>query len=276
MYKSILAISEGGPDAAMSFGLAARIASSFKGTVDAVHFSETHAGDIDIANQSMPFLKSLSDGRLNARERESQRAFRELIEPIDGSTFTTGPDVTRDRLVALGRYADLLLLGRPGADSENISPATVKAALYECARPVLIAPPDLRSTSIASVLLAWNGSVQAARSVGFAMPFLEKARTVTILVAGTKPEAVGASFLVRNLARRGIEAKIETMDHGEISGRTGGRARGRALIAYAKDKGIDLLVMGAYGHGQMSNFLGLGGATAKVIAACPMPLLLAH
>ena len=35
MYKSILAISEGGPDAAMSFGLAARIASMFEATVDA-------------------------------------------------------------------------------------------------------------------------------------------------------------------------------------------------------------------------------------------------
>ena len=55
-----------------------------------------------------------------------------------------------------------------------------------------------------------------------------------------------------------------------------GRARGRALIAYANDKGADLLVMGAYGHGQLSNFLGLGGATAKVISSCPVPLLLAH
>jgi nucleotide-binding universal stress UspA family protein len=34
--------------------------------------------------------------------------------------------------------------------------------------------------------------------------------------------------------------------------------------------------MGAYGHGELSNFLGLGGATAKVIAGCPIPLLLAH
>jgi nucleotide-binding universal stress UspA family protein len=272
MYKSILAISEGGPDAAMSFGLAARIASAFKGTVDAVHFSETHAGDIDIASQSMPFLKPLSDGRLGARERETQRAYRELIEPIAGSTFTTGRDVTRDRLVAMGRYANLLLVGRPGVDSENISPATVKAALYECAHPVVIAPPDLRAAPIASVMIAWNGSVQAARAVGFAVPFLEKAQTITIVVAGGKPEAAGTSLLLRNLARRGIAAKLETVDHGEISG----RARGRALIAHAKDKGADLLVMGAYGHGQLSNFLGLGGATAKVIAACPVPLLLAH
>jgi nucleotide-binding universal stress UspA family protein len=272
MFKSILAISEGGPDAAMSFGLAARIAAMFAGTVDAVHFSETRPGDADIASQSMPFLKPLSDGRLKARQRESERAFHEVIEPIAGSTFTSGSELDREGLVAMGRYANLLLLGRPGADSENISPATVRAVLYDCARPVMIAPPEPRTTPIAGVVVAWNGSAQAARAVGFALPFLQKARAVTVVIAGAKPDSVGAPFLLRMLARHGVAATLDSLDHGEVSG----RARGRALIARANDKGADLLVMGAYGHGQMSSFLGLGGATAKVISSCPMPLLLAH
>ena len=100
MYKSILAISEGGPDAAMSFGLAARIASMFDATVDAVHFSESRLHDVDIAAQAMPFLKAEAGARLKARAAESERAFRELIAPIDGATFTGGPDVTLDQLEA--------------------------------------------------------------------------------------------------------------------------------------------------------------------------------
>jgi nucleotide-binding universal stress UspA family protein len=276
MYKSILAISEGGPDAAMSFGLAARIASMFGGTVDAVHFSESRAHDIDIAAQAMPFLKPLSDGRLKARAAESERAFRELIAPIAGATFTGGEDVTRDQLVTLGRFSSVLLIGRPGADADNIAPATVKAAIYDCARPVVIAPPDSAPNAdkkpISSVVVAWNGSAQAARAVGYALPFLEKARTVTIVVAGEKPDDIGTSLLLRNLGRRGIAATVETMDPGAVSG----RARGRALLEYAREKKADLLVMGAYGHGGLTNFLGLGGATAKVISSCPVPLLLAH
>jgi nucleotide-binding universal stress UspA family protein len=62
------------------------------------------------------------------------------------------------------------------------------------------------------------------------------------------------------------------MDPGDVSG----RARGRALLDYTREKGAGLLVMGSYGHGGLSNFLGLGGATSKVIASCPVPLLLAH
>lgn len=272
MYKSILAISEGGPDAAMSFGLAARIASMFGGTVDAVHYSEGHVGDADIATQSMPFLKAEADGRLKSREAESERAFGELIAPIEGATFTGGPGITRDKLTMLGRYANLLLVGRPGTDSENIAPATVKAAIYDCARPVVIAPPERRSAAISSVVVAWNGSAQAARAVGAAMPFLEKAEAVTILVADAKPDDVGTPFLLRSLGRRGIEATVDTMDHGAVSG----RARGRALLDHVRQRNADLLVMGAYGHGGLTNFLGLGGATAKVIASCPVPLLLSH
>ena len=50
----------------------------------------------------------------------------------------------------------------------------------------------------------------------------------------------------------------------------------QAMRVLRGGKGADLLVMGAYGHGGLTNFLGLGGATAKVISSCPVPLLLAH
>jgi nucleotide-binding universal stress UspA family protein len=272
LYKSILAVSEGGPDAVMSFRLAARIAALFDGTVDAVHFAEHHEHESDITVQSMPFLSRLSDDRVKARALESQRAFQELLVPLKGATFTGDETMTRDELVQAGRFASLVVIGRPGADDENISPETVKAAIYDCARPVVIAPPDLKAGPIASVVIAWNGSSQAARAVGSALPFLAKAAKVTVLVADAEPEDVAAPLLLRNLGRRDITATIDTAKFSALTG----RGRGRALLGYAKDKGADLLVMGAYGHGELSNFLGLGGATAKVIAGCPIPLLLAH
>ena len=70
----------------------------------------------------------------------------------------------------------------------------------------------MRRGPISSVVVAWNGSAQAARAVGYALPFLDKARTVTIVVAGAAPDDVGTPFLVRNLGRHGIAATVETMD----------------------------------------------------------------
>jgi nucleotide-binding universal stress UspA family protein len=94
---------------------------------------------------------------------------------------------------------------------------------------------------------------------------------VTILVAGTAPDDVGTSFLLRTLGRHGIAATVETMDHGAVSG----RARGSALLDYTHDTGADLLVMGAYGHSRLREMI-LGGATRDVLSAAGIPVLMAH
>jgi len=276
MMKSILAVSEGGPDAAMSFRLAARVAAEFEGTVDALHLPVGPAGGmvggLAMSGEAMPLIMNLDDERLEARSAESERAYKETLEPIKGSTYTAAKTATLDAMVAMGRCSDMLVLGRPGADPENVAPATVEAALYECARAVMIAPPTAGSGMFNSIVVAWNGSFQAARALEYALPFLEKASSVTLLIVGSKPDDVGASYLARNLARDGINATIDAIDPGAVSG----RARGRALLDYTHGKGADLLVMGAYGRGQVLSFLGLGGATGKVISSCRVPLLMAH
>ena len=136
----------------------------------------------------------------------------------------------------------------------------------------MISPPTAGSGMFNSIVVAWNGSFQAARALEYAMPFLVKAAEITILVVGKKPDDVAASYLARNLHRHGLKTRIDAIDPGVVSG----RARGRALLGYTRDRRADLLVMGAYGDGRLKNFLGLGGATSKVISSCPVPVLLAH
>jgi nucleotide-binding universal stress UspA family protein len=276
MIKSVLAVSEGGPDAAMSFRLAARASEAFGAAVDALHLPVGPAGGmvggLAMSGEAMPLVMDLDDDRLEERAKESSRAYQEVLGPIKGATYTAAKTATLDALVAMGRCSDLLVLGRPGSDPENVAPATVEAAIYECARPVMIAPPTAGSGPFGSVVVAWNGSIQAARAVEYALPFLQKAAKVTLLIVGAKPDDVGASYLARNLGRHGLTPVIDAIDPGAVSG----RARGRALLSYTHDKAADLLVMGAYGRGQVMSFLGLGGATGKVISSCRVPLLLAH
>ena len=252
------------------------MSAEFDSAVDALHLPVGPAGGmvggLAMSGEAMPLIMNLDDERLQARSAESERAYQEIAGSIKGSTYTAAKTATLDAMVAMGRCSDILVLGRPGADPENVAPATVEAALYECARAVMIAPPIAGSGMFNSVVVAWNGSFQAARALEYAMPFLEKASSVTLLIVGSKPDDVGASYLARNLARNGIKAIIDAIDPGAVSG----RARGRALLDYTHGKGADLLVMGAYGRGQVLSFLGLGGATGKVISSCRVPLLMAH
>jgi nucleotide-binding universal stress UspA family protein len=276
LIKSILAVSEGGPDATMSFRLASRVASIFDGAVDALHLAVGLAGGVAgglaMSGEAMPLVMNLDDERMAERKKESERAYQEVVASIKGATFTAAETATLDAMVAMGRCSDVVVIGRPGTDPENVAPATVEAALYECARPIMVAPPEPGNGAFGSVVVAWNASFQAARALQYAQPFLHKAVKVTLLVVGSKPDDVGASYLARNLGRRGIDAAIDAIDPGAVSA----RARGRNLLNYTHEKGADLLVMGAYGRGQMLTFLGLGGATGKVISSCRVPLLMAR
>ncbi len=275
MMKSVLAVSEGGPDAAMSFKLAARVASEFDGAVDALHLPVGPAGGmvggLAMSGEAMPLIMNLDDERLEARSKESERAYKDTLALVKGATYTPAKTATLDAMVAMGRCSDLVVLGRPGADPENVAPATVEAALYECARAVMIAPPIAGSGNFNNVVVAWNGSFQAARALEYAMPFLEKATKVTLLVVGTKPDDVGASYLARNLGRNGINPTVDAIDPGAVSG----RARGRALLGYTHDNGADLLVMGAYGRSRMRERV-FGGATRRVLEEATIPVLMQH
>ncbi|MEO1161475.1 MAG: universal stress protein, partial [Pseudomonadota bacterium] len=50
---------------------------------------------------------------------------------------------------------------------------------------------------------------------------------------------------------------------------------GRALLVRAEDVGADLLVMGAYGHSRVREFV-FGGATEHVLNNMTVPVLMSH
>lgn len=271
MLKSMLALSQGGPDAAMSFRLAARVAGQFAAAVDALHVLPGLTTDVVMQGEMLPVFTSSAEDDA-ARTGESERQYKALLAPLAGSTYAAATVPSLDAVISYGRTSDLIVVGRPGTDPENIEPVTVSTAIHETGRPVMIAPPESGSGDFGHVMVAWNGSLQAARAVAHAEPFLAKARQTTIVVVGRSPDQTGAPRLARNLARKGIEATIESIDPGAVSA----RARGRALLGHVQSRKADMLVMGAYGRGQLLTFLGMGGATAKVISSCRVPLLVAH
>jgi hypothetical protein len=199
MFRSIIAVSEGGPDAVMSFTLARRIAGIFDGTVDAHHLPAARLGGAP----GLPVISDTSGARSVPGKARAPTSRSWL--PCRGATYIAeAAGASLESLVAMGRFSDILVLGRPGTNAENVAPDTVKTAIHECARAVMIAPTKSAAGPFGSVIVAWNGSFQATRAVEYAMPFLAKASEITILVVGRKPDDVGASYLARNLQRHGL------------------------------------------------------------------------
>ena len=50
---------------------------------------------------------------------------------------------------------------------------------------------------------------------------------------------------------------------------------GDTILNFAADERTDWMVMGAYGHSRLREFL-LGGVTRKVLASMTLPVLMAH
>ena len=120
MIKSILAVSEGGPDAVMSFRLAARVAAAFDGAVDALHLpvgpAGGMAGGLAMSGEAMPLLIDIDDSRLEAGEMV-QGAFTWvipilLVVTIPASVIAKGFTTWHLPLVCLGASVFGLIVSR--------------------------------------------------------------------------------------------------------------------------------------------------------------------
>lgn len=147
--------------------------------------------------------------------------------------------------------------------------------IFDTGRPVLIFPErPVRplATSFANVAVAWDGSRPAARAVGDAMPFLRRASHVRIFSATDDkpmPSAARGREIAQQLTSEGVDAIYEDVK------KTGRHTIGSFIENYVADHNIDLLVMGAYGHSKLREFI-LGGATRSVLMNPPGWIMLSH
>ncbi len=147
----------------------------------------------------------------------------------------------------------------------------VTKALFSKAAPMLLVPDSWQRTNAPErILIAWNGSPEAARAVKTALPLLRAADTVLLLngerdgLSGLTPPVLP---LRAWLTRQGVEAQwCAFKTKAEI---------GPSLLEEADAMKADLLVMGAWGRSRLRELV-LGGATRHVLEHARIPVLLAH
>jgi nucleotide-binding universal stress UspA family protein len=178
-------------------------------------------------------------------------------------------------LARAARCADLCVIGQPSPQDNDLdTTALAEAAFMASGRPALIVP-HAGAPAIAArrVLIAWNGSREAARAVHDALPFLTGAGQTTLLVVdpATLVELEDTSpgmEIADHLARHGVKVEVKTTA-------SGGLPIGDVLLSQAAEGAADLLVMGGYGHSRLRETV-LGGATRQLLAQMTLPVLLSH
>lgn len=170
------------------------------------------------------------------------------------------------------RMHDLTMI--PIGEQATVQQYVAESVIFGSGRPVIIfpeAPKRRSSTPLDVVAVAWDFSRPAARAVADALPILQAAKTVRVVTI-TKEKKIdtrrSAAELAKHLACHGVEVVLDEED-------AAGRTIGQALEAYLDARAIDLLVMGAYGHSRMRDFV-LGGATKAIVGDPPLPVFLSH
>ncbi|HEV8678582.1 MAG TPA: universal stress protein [Stellaceae bacterium] len=196
---------------------------------------------------------------------------------LDGDwIYREGEGDPSDSVIALAAVYDLVVLGQPDPAAEPAGAMALRpeAVVLGAGRPVLMVPYAGSFAEIGRrVLVAWNGTREAARALHDAMFALERADVVIVIEVAPPGEPGGsgrlaAADVAAALARRGIAARAEIETAGDIG-------IDDLLLSRAADLAADLLVMGAYGHSRLREFV-LGGVSRGIFRHMTLPVLLAH
>ena len=166
-----------------------------------------------------------------------------------------------------GRLSDVVVFDDMTAKGRGPLAETFQQIVADEQRPTLVARAGLKADGCIAV--AWDGGKEASRAVRTALPLLQQASRVVILAApASSARSFDPSRLGGFLADRGVAAEVHTIaEAGDPA---------PLLLAAAKSLSATILVIGAFGHPRLQEFI-FGGATRTFLNAPDAPsLFLSH
>jgi nucleotide-binding universal stress UspA family protein len=271
--KSIVALADG-PDLHSVLSSAVALTGRLSARLDVLHIKMDPYDMIPIGVEGMTgsIIDDIVESAKKAIEDRRQRAKAEYdrVCAPSGQSVNWKEVVGRSSkmLSIASRFADLLVLAQPDDRSADTLFEAVDAAMFETRRPLVLVPSGVSSVIGNRIMIAWNGSTQAAVAVTAALPLLHLAGQVDIVQIGDIDKDAPAGELALYLALYGIKSQTHAIDLGI-------RDIGGALIDAAERFDSDLIVMGAYGHSRFRERI-LGGATRGLLANSPWPIFMMH
>ena len=172
----------------------------------------------------------------------------------------------------IARRFDISVVGQAQRDQGVSEELLIEGALFGSGRPVIVVPrTQTQAMALDQVMICWDGSRPAARAIGDAMPLLERAKAIEIVVVTGERDKSGeitGANMKRHLARHGIDVEIKRIPAGQVDAQT-------AILVHAANSGAEFIVMGGYGHSRLREFI-LGGVTRGILRSMPVPVLMSH
>ena len=255
-YKSILVYLDPGPMLEARLETATQLATRHNARLIGVDVSTDEALDGSSADRAKS-LNDVFDGF--CRDKGVEGTFR------IASAENASP--------SLVYAADLFIASESAAESSKLVLSGIpEQPLLHGGIPGLILPSLWRKREVGrNVMIAWNGSREANRAIGDALPILQWAEKVVLFAFGA-PGAESRTHMetiISRLANHNVKPEVQVWPD------TGGMDPVSAMFASLDQYDIDLIVAGAYGHTRW--FEGLfGGVSQELLTQNSMAVLMSH
>lgn len=252
--------------AALAAALASRFGSRLIG-IAAEEVAIPHLEDGSVAVRSI-LVENARNAALDDLG-QAETNFRRGAGHLPDIEWRSGIEAPTSFISSHARAADLIVVAQSSSGSSRrlmtIDPGD---AVLRLGRPVLVVPQDSREILARSIIVAWKDTREARRAVLDALPFLQRAETVTVLSVGEEASAQGIEDVCEHLAGHGVASRplVRKSPPGSCSD---------AIVDVALEEGSDLIVSGAYGHNRMRERI-FGGVTAALLSGSPVPCMMSH
>jgi nucleotide-binding universal stress UspA family protein len=172
----------------------------------------------------------------------------------------------------IARRFDIAVVGQARHEQGASEELMIEGALFGSGRPLIVVPhTHKQGLKLDRIIICWDGSRPAARAIADSLPFLQRAKSIDIVVVTGERDKSGeitGTNMRRHLARHGITVEIKHITRG-------GAGVQNAILAHASETGADFMVLGGYGHSRLREFI-LGGVTRSILRSMTVPVLMSH
>jgi len=227
-------------------------------------------------------MAGISVELIHAQREESEKAADVSLSRFEQIASRVGISFERHRFAEsaadaarlfgrMARVFDLAVVSQATPENEGYGDLIVGSALFDSGRPVIVVPFIQRdAVKLTRIMVCWDASRTAARAVADAMPLLERADKVDVVSVSQRPETgkeIQGLDIAEHLARHDTTVQVQRIVSDiDVSA---------SILSYAADSGADLLIMGAYGHSRLREFI-LGGVTRRILQSMTVPVLMSH
>ncbi|SFC21190.1 Nucleotide-binding universal stress protein, UspA family [Marinospirillum celere] len=172
-----------------------------------------------------------------------------------------------ETLADLQEETRILVIGRQGEEHDNVDEigGNLESVIRSLSCRILITPPNFKPPE--KVLLAYDAS-ETAKKVLYIISRspLFKGVPIHLLMVGEKSDKNQQQLeeAKKQLEGEGHEGVVAALKSGEVES---------TLLSYVKEQELGMVIMGAYGHSRIRQFL-VGSTTTNLLRQSPVPILL--